>query len=83
MVSSEFGAPNSFIKGFDPSVVGTKYGNELTFWNWKERTIRNKVTLGNEGLIPLECRFMHNPQKDFGYVGCALSSTLVRYFPGA
>lgn len=61
MVSSEFGAPESFIKGFDPSAVAEKYGNSLTFWNWKEKTIRNKVELGNEGLIPLEVRFLHNP----------------------
>lgn len=36
MVSSEFGEPDSFINGFNPSVAGTKYGNSLTFWNWKE-----------------------------------------------
>lgn len=39
MVSSEFGEPGSFIKGFDPSAVEKKYGNTLTFWNWDKKTI--------------------------------------------
>lgn len=32
--------------------------------------------LGEEGLIPLEVRFHHNPDSTHGYVGAALSSTL-------
>jgi selenium-binding protein 1 len=82
MVSSEFGSPCSFIKGFNPSAVSTDYGNSLTFWNWKEKTMLQKVNLGNEGLIPLELRFLHNPSSPYGFVGCALSSTLILIKPG-
>lgn len=31
-------------------------------------------------MIPLELRFPHNPKKNFGYVGAALSSTLIRFY---
>lgn len=62
MVSSEFGEPGSFIKGFDPSAVQSKYGNTLTFWDWEKKTIIDKIALGDCGLIPLELRFLHNPK---------------------
>ena len=29
MISTEFGSPNEFKKGFDPSKVVDKYGNKL------------------------------------------------------
>lgn len=32
-------------------------------------------------MIPLEVRFAHDPKKNFGYVGVALSTTLVYYAP--
>ncbi|KAK2417269.1 selenium-binding protein [Trifolium repens] len=30
--------------------------------------------------IPLEARFLHDPSKDTGFVGCALASNMVRFF---
>ena len=77
MLSSEFGAPSSFMKGFDINDVKKGlYGTKLHFWNWKERTLINSVDLGEEGAIPLETRFLHNPDSALGYVGCALGSTV-------
>ena len=32
------------------------------------------IDLGGEGLIPLELRFLHDPNETQGYVGIALSS---------
>jgi len=84
MVSSELCEPKSiFVKGLIPEDLNTKFGHSLTFWNWNERTVRNKVDLGlKQGLLPLEVRFLHDPNKDYGYVGCSVSGTLVRFFPG-
>jgi len=31
-------------------------------------------------MIPLEIRFLHNPEKSEGFVGCALSSTIHRFY---
>jgi len=78
MLSSEFGAPREFLKGFDPSKVPTAYGSKLYVWNWRERTLRQTIDLGGDGLIPLEVRFSHDPTGNWGFVGAALSSNIVR-----
>ena len=36
-----------------------------------------QISLGPEGLIPLEVRFLHDPWKAHGYVGAALSSNVI------
>lgn len=33
-----------------------------------------------DGLIPLEIRFLHNPAADQGFVGCALGSNIQRFY---
>lgn len=76
MVSSEWGAPNTVSKGFDPSLAATEYGHHIHFWDWKERTIIQSLDLGDTGRIPLEVRFHHNPDSVHGFVGAALSSTM-------
>jgi selenium-binding protein 1 len=77
MVSSEWGAPNTVSQGFDPKdVEAGKYGQQIHFWNWEERKIERSVSLGDDGWIPLEVRFHHDPQSTHGFVGAALSSTM-------
>jgi methanethiol oxidase len=77
MVSSEWGAPNTFIKGFNPDdVKAGKYGSQIHFWDWRERKIAKTANLGDNGFIPLEVRFHHDPDSVHGYVGAALSSTM-------
>ncbi len=81
MVSSEWGAPNTVSQGFKlEDVQAGKYGQQIHFWNWKERTIEQTIDLGGEGLIPLEVRFHHNPDSTHGFVGAALSSTMWHYY---
>jgi selenium-binding protein 1 len=81
MVSSEWGAPKTFQKGFDlKDVEAGKYGHSLLFWDWEKRKLAKKIDLGKEGLIPLEVRFHHNPDSTHGFVGAALSSTMWHYF---
>jgi methanethiol oxidase len=77
MISSEWAAPNTVRPGFDPKdVEAGKYGRRLQFWDWEERRIAQTIDLGEEGLIPLEVRFHHNPDSTHGFVGAALSSAL-------
>ncbi|MBD2019546.1 selenium-binding family protein [Leptolyngbya sp. FACHB-36] len=77
MVSSEWGAPKTFYPGFDLNDVGAgNYGRHLHFWDWQNRTIQQSVDLGEDGMIPLEVRFHHNPDSTHGYVGAALSSNI-------
>ncbi|KAF8069628.1 selenbp1 [Scenedesmus sp. PABB004] len=78
MVSSEFGTPAEFFKGFDPAIASTEYGSRLYVHSWKERSLRQTIELGPKGMIPLETRFLHDPQATVGFVGCALSSSVVK-----
>lgn len=48
-------------------------------WDWQRHEIVETLPL-QEGLIPLEIRFLHDPAAAQGFVGCALSSTIQRFF---
>jgi selenium-binding protein 1 len=77
LVSSEFGEPNAYEGGFDPDhVAAGRYGSRLHFWNLQERTVEQTVELGEAGLVPLEIRWLHDPEADEGFIGAALSSTM-------
>jgi selenium-binding protein 1 len=77
MLSSEWAAPNTVRQGFKlEDVQAGKYGHQLHFWNWQDRTISQSIDLGEQGLIPLEVRFHHNPDSTHGFVGAALSSSM-------
>jgi selenium-binding protein 1 len=61
-------------------VKAGKYGQRLHFWDWESRTIAQTIDLGDEGRIPLEVRFHHNPDSPHGYVGAALSSAIWHWY---
>src|SRR3954470_729761 len=80
LVSSEFGEPNAYEKGFDlADVQAGRYGRRIHFWDLEKRELRQSVDLGDAGLIPLELRWLHDPEAEEGFVGAALSSTMWRY----
>jgi selenium-binding protein 1 len=80
MVSSEWGAPNTFRPGFKlEDVEAGKYGQQLHFWDWKTHEIVQTIDLGEDGLIPLEVRFHHDPDSVHGFVGAALSSNIFHW----
>lgn len=77
MVSSEWAAPKTYYPGFDlEDVEAGRYGRKLHFWDWQRHKIVESFDLGEEGMIPLEVRFHHDPQSTHGYVGAALSSNM-------
>lgn len=81
MISSEWGEPDCFLKGFNPADVAEgRYGNAINFWKWEEKEFIKRLDLGPDGMIPLELRFLHDPEESQGYVGCALSSSVFRFF---
>ena len=80
LVSSEFGAPNAYEKGFDLEDVGAgHYGQRMHFWNLAERTLEQSIDLGEQGLVPLEIRWLHDPDAEEGFIGAALSSAMWRF----
>jgi selenium-binding protein 1 len=80
LVSSEFGEPNAYEDGFDPAdVEAGRYGRRIHFWNLEERRLEQSVDLGDSGLVPLEIRWLHDPDAESGFVGAALSSTIFHF----
>ncbi|KAK1381129.1 putative selenium-binding protein 1 [Heracleum sosnowskyi] len=80
MISTSWGAPAAFTKGFNLQHVSDGlYGRHLHVYSWPGGEIKQTIDLGPEGLLPLEIRFLHDPSKDTGYVGCALTSNMIRF----
>ncbi|CAA7405036.1 unnamed protein product [Spirodela intermedia] len=81
MISSSWGAPEAFSKGFDlQHVADGLYGRHLSVYSWPGGELKQTLDLGASGLLPLETRFLHDPAKDTGFVGSALSSNMIRFF---
>ncbi|GFG39320.1 hypothetical protein Cfor_02245, partial [Coptotermes formosanus] len=82
MISSEWGAPKGFKKGF--ALPDTQdedlYGRSLNVFSWKEHRLLQTIDLGPEGIAPLEIRFLHDPREPQGFVGCALNANVFRFF---
>ena len=79
MISSEWAAPNTFRDGFDlEDVAAGRYGHSIHVWDLERRQVVQDLDLGPDGMIPLEIRWLHDPDADQGFVGAALSSTMWR-----
>lgn len=61
-------------------VKAGKYGTSIDFRDWPSLKLKKTIDLGEEGLMPLEVRFLHNPEASEGYVGCAIGSTVWRFY---
>ncbi|MFC6835767.1 selenium-binding protein SBP56-related protein [Halomarina ordinaria] len=81
MISSEWAAPKTYYPGFDlEDVEAGKYGRQLHIWDWEAGTVEQTIDLGEEGMIPLEVRFLHSPVSTHGFVGAALSSNVFHFY---
>ena len=69
------------MPGFDLEEVGhLKYGRQLHFWDFKERKPIETMYLGEDGLVPLEVKFHHNPDSSHGFCGAALSANVIHWW---
>jgi selenium-binding protein 1 len=81
MISTEWAAPKTYYPGFEiEDVENGNYGQRLHFWDWEAGTVEQTIDLGEDGLIPLEARFLHTPESTHGYVGAALSSNIIHFW---
>ncbi|NWY08014.1 SBP1 oxidase, partial [Nothoprocta ornata] len=55
------------------------FGRRLSVWNLSCRTLIQCFDLGEDSL-PFSVRFLHNPNAAEGYVSCALSGVIYRFF---
>ena len=56
-----------------------RYGSRDPLLEPEERALEQTIDLGEKGLVPLEVRWLHDPDADEGFVGAALSSTMWRF----
>lgn len=55
MISSSWGAPAAFTKGFNPQDVSDGlYGRHLYVYSWPGGELKQTLDLGSTGLLPLE-----------------------------
>jgi selenium-binding protein 1 len=81
LLSSEWSTPNVFKDGFKfEDLHAGKYGHRLHVWDLESRNHLQTIDLGEAGMIPLEVRWLHDPDAAVGFVPAALSSTLWRCF---
>ncbi|KAG8268254.1 Methanethiol oxidase [Homalodisca vitripennis] len=55
-------------------------GRSINLYSWKERKLLQTISFGDEGIAPLETRFLHNPLEAQGFVGCAVTSNIFRFY---
>ncbi|XP_010008234.1 PREDICTED: selenium-binding protein 1-A-like [Nestor notabilis] len=80
LLSTEWGTPKALADGFNPADIEKgHYGSHINVWDWSTHTYIQAIDLG-KGSIPLEIRFLHNPDAAEGFVGCALSSAVYRFY---
>ncbi|NXM35562.1 SBP1A oxidase, partial [Oxyruncus cristatus] len=80
LLSTEWGAPKVLRDGFNPADVEKgHYGRHVNVWDWSTHTLLQALDLG-KGSIPLEIRFLHEPAAAEGFVGCALSGAVHRFY---
>ncbi|XP_058716350.1 methanethiol oxidase-like isoform X1 [Poecile atricapillus] len=83
LISTEWGVPKFLEQGFNPKDVQEgRYGRRINVWDWSERRLLQELDLGS-GAIPLEIRFLHDPDATQGFVGCALSGEIRRFYRNA
>ncbi|XP_035735335.1 methanethiol oxidase-like [Vespa mandarinia] len=82
LIATEWGTPRIFKKGYAPDHVTdtTIYGRNLNIYSWSERALKQIICLGDDGIAPLEIRFLHDPKAAEGYVGCAVTSKVYRFY---
>ncbi|KAG8146976.1 putative Selenium binding protein [Naja naja] len=80
LMSTEWGAPKCFANGFNPADLEKGcYGGNINVWDWTTHEFIQTIDVGKNS-IPLEIRFLHDPDAAEGYIGCALSSAIHRFY---
>ncbi|KAM8794314.1 methanethiol oxidase-like [Eudromia elegans] len=80
LVSSAGFVPRRVGYGFNPDDLNKGIlGRHLKFWNLTCRSLIQCFDLGEDS-VPLSVRFLHNPDAAEGYVSCAWSGVIYRFY---
>jgi methanethiol oxidase len=74
VITSEWATPSMIEHGLDPEdLLGRRFGHHLNFWSMSERTLTQRIDLGDQHQMVLELRPAHDPAKAWGFVGVVIS----------
>jgi selenium-binding protein 1 len=74
VITSEWGTPSMIEHGLDPEdLLGRRFGHHLNFWSMSQRTLTQRVDLGDAHQLVFEVRPAHDPAKAWGFVGVVIS----------
>ncbi|XP_031412775.1 LOW QUALITY PROTEIN: methanethiol oxidase-like, partial [Meleagris gallopavo] len=80
LISTAGMVPRIAGRGFNPDDLKKGvFGRRLNVWNLSCRTLTQCFDLGEDSL-PLSVKFLHNPDAAEGYVSCALSGIIYRFY---
>ena len=74
VITSEWATPSMVEHGLDPEdLLGRRFGHHLNFWSMSQRTLTQRVDLGDAHQMVLEVRPAHDPAKAWGFAGVVIS----------
>jgi methanethiol oxidase len=80
LTSTELAGPNTYEPRFEiEDVAASLYGRRIHFWNLESRELEQTIDLGENGNVPLEVRWLHDPDAEEGFVAASLSSAVFRF----
>jgi selenium-binding protein 1 len=73
VITSEWATPSIFEDGLNAEdLLGRRFGHHLNFWSMSERTLTQRVDLGDRYQMVFEVRPAHDPAATWGYVGVVI-----------
>jgi methanethiol oxidase len=74
VITSEWATPSMIEQGLDSEdLLGRRFGHHLNFWSLSQRTLTQRVDLGDQHQMVFEVRPAHDPAKAWGFVGVVIS----------
>jgi selenium-binding protein 1 len=74
VITSEWATPSMVEDGLNPEdLLGRRFGHHLNFWSMSERTLTQRIDLGDAHQMVLELRPAHDPAKAWGFVGVVIN----------
>ena len=74
LITSEWATPSMIENGLNPEdLLGRRFGHHLDFWSMSERTLTQRIDLGDAHQMVLELRPAHDPTQAWGFAGAVIN----------
>ena len=74
LITSEWATPSMIENGLNPEdLLGRRFGHHLDFWSMSERTLTQRIDLGDANQMVLELRPAHDPAQAWVFAGAVIN----------